>query len=400
MIAPADLAPLPYHREIRDYLKTHEPELWQWFASTRAKENYAEELRLSLLKATYRLAPDSHPELYQQAASAARALGLEITVFLYQAQSGSSAINASIFCLPAEAHIVLNGPISTLLDPAELTSVLGHELAHYHLWRTENEEFLIADRVLHAVCDDRRADDVHHETARRYRLHTEIFADRGAALVAQNLPKVVSALVKTETGLTTVSGENYLAQAAEIFSKAAVKTAGRSHPESFIRAHALTLWTKQGDAANAAISAIIAGELDLGTLDLGNQQSTTALTRRFLAQFLQPAWFQTDAVLAHARLFFPDFKPTSEPDLTLLEDLRNSGALLKDYFAFLLLDFAHIDKDLDDVPLAAALRWAEDLGIGTHVEKLMTKELGIKARELNKLKSRITDLLSLAEKGL
>jgi hypothetical protein len=400
MTAPAALAPLPYHREVRDYLKANEPELWAWFTSAHTKENYAEELRLGLLKSTYRLSPDSHPDLYQHAANAARALGLEIPVFLYQAQSGSSEINAAIFYLPAEAHLVLSGPIASLLDPVELTSVLGHELAHYHLWQVEKEEFLIADRILHAVTSDPQAGAVHHETARRYRLNTEIFADRGAAHVVQNLPKVVSALVKTTTGLASVDGDSYLAQAAEIFGKGAVRTDRLSHPESFIRAHALALWTRAGDATDEAVSAIIAGEPDLRSLDLIGQQTLTALTRRFLSQLLRPTWFQSPAILGNARLYFADFAPAEKPDDALIAELHATGSLLDDYFAYLLLDFAHADRDLDDVPLAAALRWAEQLGIAAQVENLAQKELGVKPRELAKLKPRITDLLALAEKGV
>jgi hypothetical protein len=393
------LSPLPYHREIRDYLKTTEKELWDWFVSARSKENYAEDLRLSLLKSTYRLTPESHPQLHEQAAKAAAALGLTIPVKLYQSQAGNQSPNAALYYLPDEAHIVLSGSITTLLDPLEFTSVLGHELAHHVLWEMENEEFLITDRVLHAVAADSQAHSVHHETARQYRLHTEIFADRGAAQVTQNLPAVVSALVKISTGIPSVSGDSYLSQAAEIFAKGSVKTEGLSHPEEFMRAHALSLWTQQGEVSDAAIRTMIAGEPGLEDLDLGGQQHITRLTRRFLEQLLQPAWFQSEPVLAHARLFFPDFKPAADKDPLLADDLRSSGGLLKNYFAYLLLDFAHIDRDLDEVPLAAALRWAEELGISGHVEKLVTKELGIPARELSKLKPRITDLLNLAEKS-
>ena len=103
--------------------------------------------------------------------------------------------------------------------------------------------------------------------------------------------------------------------------------------------------------------------------------------------------------MGHAKLHFPDLVPNLSEDITLVADLCESGSLLKDYFAFLLLDFAHVDRELEDVPLAAALRWAENLGISSHFEKLVSKELGIKTRELNKLKPRITDLLALAEKG-
>ena len=48
------LQPLPYHRELTDYLKTHERDLWDWFSSSQARLNYTETLRLDLLKATDR----------------------------------------------------------------------------------------------------------------------------------------------------------------------------------------------------------------------------------------------------------------------------------------------------------------------------------------------------------
>src|SRR5581483_236739 len=151
--APA-LAPLPYHRQIRHYLKEREQELWNWFASARAKEDYAEALRLSLLKSTYRLAATDHPELYSHVAAACQGLQLDVPVTLYQAQVASAQANAAIYFLPHEAHIVLSGPISTLLNSTELTAVFGHELAHFFLWQAENEDFLIADRILQAVGND------------------------------------------------------------------------------------------------------------------------------------------------------------------------------------------------------------------------------------------------------
>src|SRR5205814_5452318 len=55
------LEPLPYHIELRDYLKSEERELWNWFASAQAKADYTENLRLELLKSTYRL--DAQPAL-------------------------------------------------------------------------------------------------------------------------------------------------------------------------------------------------------------------------------------------------------------------------------------------------------------------------------------------------
>ena len=67
-------------------------------------------------------------------------LELNIPLTIYQAQQ-SSQLNAALYYIPGEAHIVLSGPIISLLNDIELRSVLGHELAHYHLWQQENGIF-------------------------------------------------------------------------------------------------------------------------------------------------------------------------------------------------------------------------------------------------------------------
>jgi hypothetical protein len=393
------LAPLPYHREVRDYLKSQERELWDWFSSARAREDYAEQLRLHLLKSTYRLAPESHAALYASAQAAARALDVAIPVTLYQAQDVGSVANAAIYHLRGEAHIVLSGPVMSLLTGPELTSILGHELAHYVLWTLESEEYLIADRILHAVTAQPHAKSSHHQTARLYRLHTEFYADRGALHAAQHLPTAVSALVKITTGLFEVSGESYLAQAAEVFSKEKSTTSAETHPESFIRAHALELWAKPAEGAEAAVRELTSSARQIDELDLMEQQRITRLTRRFLAQLLRPKWFQTDATLGQAKLYFPDFAPDAFPDDTVLADLHSTGALVKEYWAYVLLDYVAADRELNDLPLAAALRWAEDLEIAPTFERIVTKELGVKAREIAKLKPRIAELLAQAEQA-
>jgi hypothetical protein len=49
-----NLQPLLYHVELKNYLKSRERELWDWFASAEAKADYSENLRMGLLKSTYR----------------------------------------------------------------------------------------------------------------------------------------------------------------------------------------------------------------------------------------------------------------------------------------------------------------------------------------------------------
>ena len=44
------IEPLPYHREILDYLKREEADLWEWYSSTKFLAEYSEEARLELLR--------------------------------------------------------------------------------------------------------------------------------------------------------------------------------------------------------------------------------------------------------------------------------------------------------------------------------------------------------------
>src|SRR5579872_3086802 len=208
------LEPLWYHVELRDYLKSGERELWNWFASAKAKADYTESLRLELLKSTYRLDLEGHPDLHQSLNEAKTRLHLDIPVTLYQAQN-SLQLNAALFYIPGQGHIVFSGPMLTLLNADEVKSVIGHELAHYHLWEQDDGDFHIADRLIHAVANDPRAAASHEQTARRYQLYTEIFADRGSFCVTRDVNPVVAGLVKIQTGLGQVSAVSYLRQAEE-----------------------------------------------------------------------------------------------------------------------------------------------------------------------------------------
>src|SRR5688572_400473 len=315
------LEPLPYHAELRDYLKQHERELWNWFASAQAQADYTEHLRMELLKSTYRLDSQSHPELYQCVDVARARLQLEIPVTLYQAQN-SPQPNAVLFFMPGEGHVVFSGPVLTLLNTEELQSVIGHELAHYHLWTRDNGEYHIADRLLIAVAGDSRAASCHEHTARRFQLYTEIFADRGSMRVVGDIHPVIAGLVKLETGLPQHSAAGYLKQAEEIFSKGHTATDRLSHPESYIRARALSLWQERRSDAEPPISAMIEGTMALDGLDLIGQTKVASTTLTLLEHLLRPKWFQTGAVLAHARLFFEDFQPAARA-AAALSDILN-----------------------------------------------------------------------------
>jgi hypothetical protein len=382
------------------HLQTEEPALWEWFAACPQRSEEAEAVRLDLLKSTYRLEPETQPRLHELANEVRAQMRIDSPVTLYQAQSGQ-ALNAALAYLPGEAHVILAGTLQSLLAEQELRAVLGHELAHFLLFEGWHSDYRISAELLRALCQDAAAAPVHIESSRRFNLWTEVYADRWACHVSGDLPATVAALVKIETGLAEVSADSYLRQAEEVVKKCRDPASGVTHPELYLRARALQLWARQGDEAQAEIEGLIEGPLHLGRLDLLGQRRAAQLTRRLLDLLLAPAWFQTEAVLAHARRFFPDFAPSKSTanEEELLKELDRADASFRDYIGYLLLDFATADRDLGDGALALAIVMGRRLGLGERIAALAQKELGLGKKALGRIEKGAEALVAQGEPG-
>jgi Zn-dependent protease with chaperone function len=373
--------PFPYQRDIVAYLREQEPGLWEWFSSSRFLEEHAANVRLDLLKTTYRLERAQHPDLYSLIDEAQAAVGIEVPVTLYQTQSGEG-MNASLAYVPDQAHVVLTGPVVATLSRDELRAVFAHELGHHVLWQVRDGELLIAEQVLSAMAAHPGAEPSHAASARLFRLYLELSADRGSLSASAPLVSI-AALVKVSTGLSEVSAESYLVQADEIAASGrSLRAEGQSHPESFIRARALKVWADRGDAANAEIAQMLEGQLILDELDLLGQRALQAVTRHAIGKLLAPHWMRTEPVLAHARHFFEDFDPaieTTSPAVALTHES------VRDYLSYVLLDFAAADESLDQAPLAAALLVSRELGVEERFHAIAAKELKLKKKAIEKL---------------
>jgi hypothetical protein len=379
---------LPFHRGIVEYLGTHEAELWKWFSSTAFLDEYAANTRLELLKSCYRFDASDHGELYALVETVRERVGVTAPLTLYQSQS-VAGMNASLCYIPREIHLILEGPIRATLSQDELRSIVAHELAHFLLWEGKNSALLVADQMLSAMATHPRAEPSHIESARLFRLYLEVHCDRAALAVSPDPLVAISALIKVQTGLVDAQAESYLRQSDEIFGQAEVTTEGLTHPESFIRARALKLWADNGDAAAPEIARMIEGRLDLGRLSLLGQQRLTELTRRVLLRFLEPAWLQTEPLVAHARLFFPalDLEAQLGLDVDAMRDeLDDIGDSIRNYLCYVLLDLASVDPQLEQAPLAAALALADDLGIGEAFLAKASEELDLGKRVLTRLR--------------
>lgn len=384
--------PVPYQWALRDYFKTEEPDLWKWFASNRVREEHADSVRLDLLKSTYRIEHDTLPALYACADSLADRLGVGAPVTFYQAQSVGE-MNASLAFIPGDVHIILYGAVLKTLGPIELEAMLAHELSHFVLYDQWEGEFLVTSDVVRALANDRTADGCHLQTARLLRLYEEIFADRGSLLATGDIAATVSTLVKLHTGLADVSAESYLRQAEEIFARGSEATRQLTHPEPYIRARALQLWAIRKEAAHDEIARMIEGPPALDTLDLVGRKTVEHTTRRLIGRFLAAKWLCTDVLLAHARLFFEDFavlETTSSDnaaDRSLAAELEIADEALRDYYCYVLLDFAAADRSLDELPLSAAIVLARTVGLGPRFGEIAPKELGLGKKRFVKIES-------------
>ncbi|MDR0338255.1 MAG: M56 family metallopeptidase [Planctomycetaceae bacterium] len=386
--------PLPsYLTAIRDYLKNREPDIWKWFIENRNEKKLVESLRFQLLTSTYRLDRENESEqpLYNVADEIRETLGIESPITLYQLQEQSEA-NASMLSLPNEMHLIFYGQIRTNLSSLELKALFAHEMAHYLLGTNENNEFQIVDEILTALSHDSYCGDTYLASLRLFNLYTELYCDRVALEMLHDIEPVVSMLVKVRTGLAEVSAKSYLKQADEIFAQVPAtgfQSEGFTHPEIFVRTRSLKLWsTCRGDTkkVDAEIARIIQGEPKLDGIDLLDRDRLCGLTRQLIDGFLDSKELQTDLTLSHAKLFFNDYtSPENECEQNIVfSDFPVSDTSLRDYWCFVLLDFAAADHDLEELPIKKSFEIAQKMNIADRFAEIAQKELKLRKRDVQK----------------
>jgi hypothetical protein len=384
------LQALPYHLKVRDHF-ARQTETWNFFAAVKTKEEQLAQYKTELLKNTYKFDETADAGIYEKVKIAKEKLGLEqLPVTVYQAQY-TDEMNASIVFLNNEAHIVFSGRITQLLDENELLAILAHELTHIKLYSMMQGELEIAERIIMAIAGNYNSDAAYYETARLFRLYTEIVCDRGAYTVVEDTKPVITSLVKVATGLDKVSAESYAKQAEEIFSTdTGVKATTISHPENFIRARAIQLWHEKKEAAEEEIINLIEGMTDLDQLDVFKQKDLLVLTRKFMQLLLKPIWFRSTLVTSLAKQYFTDFSYDDNIvlDEEFVEAISESHSSIRDFLGYIMLDFALVDGELEQIPFGWAFQFAETMQLKDVFDAIVKKELQLSDKKLQQHKQK------------
>ena len=356
-----------YHVELAEYLQRTEPELWRWFEeSSHVRDRNNDEAELALLKSAYRLDGGAHDVLVGYATLLADRFGLDEKVVLYQ-QLGTGERNARVFRLNEQIHVVFSGDLLDLLTSDEQHAVLAHELAHIALWERDEGTYLVLDHLVHRLASEQGASDALIETARRLRLHTEVWADAAATTMVDDVETVVAAVVKVNAGLRHVDATAYLRQAAQILERDSGASESWSHPELHIRVACIE--ARERESSSELINALVSGKDDLDRLDLLGQVRMQELTRRVLAtgRSAIPSSSGADTYLRS----YPDLDVTGAQPLPVGE-LTDHEPSVRWMSAAILVDLVLADgatDTLDEVRGVSAA--AERLGVATEFDKIL-----------------------------
>jgi hypothetical protein len=352
------IKPLKYHDQVAQWLQQDERGVWDWFSNRKLQDEQDGETRDLLLKETYRLSRETHGSAYECCETAMGKLGVEAPVTLYQA--GDGAMNAALFFIPGEIHIVLYGPVLEKLSQIELTALFGHEVSHYLLWTFEGRRYRIAQQIIDDSVAQSSGDYALYETARLYMLATEVFADRGAALAAGASEPAIAVLLKVMTGLNATDPKAFLTQAAELDAKGDI-TKSASHPERSVRAMFVDRWQSGEPDIDVWVISKLKGPMAIGNLDVLGQKRLGEITCEFFSLFLRETDLASAMVVTQVQQFFPDW--TEEMPVLDIAKLREAAEdrSIKDYLIALIIDLAHADPDQTEEMLARGGKFATSI---------------------------------------
>ena len=103
------------------------------------------------------------------------------------------------------------------------------------------------------------------------------------------------------------------------------------------------------------------------------------VTKELIAIILKPKWTQSDYCIALYKQYFKNFDKKSDVFIDEVFKLKiaNSKKNLKEYYAYVMLDFALCDPDLKDGFVGHILDISEQLELEDSLKTILKKELNL-----------------------
>lgn len=365
------LEPFAYHLAIADRLEQIEPDLWRWFQAEHIGERYRKVTLADLEERTIRLHRTGSDELrYVLAETACERLGITAPVSLFRLREDAAPGTILVF-VPDAVLIAFSGNMLDLLEgDAELLAAIGRETARFQLYHACDGRIRIAACLLRWLTHQEGCTSEIAETSRRFGLMTEAYCDLGGLLASENRDAAVRVLFKGRPE-ARAEAQSYLqeADAPNIEARATSQTDLAARAMALIRAASTAAHPLPSNPAD-----LVASPIELGSLDLLDQQTLHDLTRAVIDRVVAKTAGGTPAVLAHAREMFPDYTRTGKVTALSRPAIPLAASVI-DYLAYLLLDLATVagTRLRDAIAVSAAV--ADELDIGTRFREIARQEL-------------------------
>ena len=105
---------------------------------------------------------------------------------------------------------------------------------------------------------------------------------------------------------------------------------------------------------------------------------------------LKPIWFRSTLVTSLAKQYFTDF--SYDDDIVLdeefVEAISQSHTSIKDFLGYIMLDFALVDGELEQIPFGWAFQFAETMQLKDVFDAIVKKELQLSDKKLQQHKQK------------
>lgn len=368
-------SPLPYMLQVLEFATSQSP-IWSHFEKNYHAENKQLEID-DLIKGSYIITPNTHSVLFDALNWVVEKMDLKDIHFEIYQQEQSKWDNAQIIFNNKEAVILLAGKAWQEMNLEVLKALLAHECAHYYLLHHNDGKFAICIKILQALANEHYHSAIFEETIRKFQLYTEIYCDRVAYQLLQQVDPMIELLITISSGLKKVDVAGYIVQAQKIVTKDPHFTSEQyTHPENFIRALSLLHWHENKEEADQLITALIAPQTVLHRMDYFDQQYHQKMTKQILNVLMQHSIMQNEWCVAHAQTYFPKFsmEKVSNKSFEIPNFPKHTHESFLFYYAYILHDFTLLDHDLDDFAIAWTYFLSTKLGIATTYEKILMNE--------------------------